>query len=533
MSASASFSDRFSAAARVSSALHDALQPVQVVLLAALLGRAHVLLALVEGGGDRGEALGERRVDLADAADRLPFAPQRLPLAAHRGVLGGDEPLGFRDHRRRLGGELPALLELLVATLGRTRRVVEATLHVGGPGLGHRRQPFPLGASGGQPRRHVVAGQGLDALAQSEPFGLLLTLRLETARLVGAAGLVGGHGGADAVRERLELLDDRRADLGVGEQLHPRDPGGGIAVARRRRVARPRERLHLQDQRPSGVLIGVLVFDRRGLGRDRSRRQRGEQRLGALGRGLGPGPLRDRRELVGAWRRQPVERSDRGVGVLAVGRHRLEFGGVGEAFEGEQSRPGVLRMARHAAQGLGLGEQGDRRVTGGLGRRRAGQRGELAGAGERPQRRDGPQRVAPGRCGQRGQPLHGGIAHAGLGVVAADGRERVRVGQSGHGGAADAHVGVVGGHLAEHVGGRLLEGLNGLETDGRVAVLPSGLGSELVENAHGFGRAGLAAGSGRSPLVYFTTLACSRLPQRRARLRRRPRGTAAPPSRAA
>ena len=61
--------------------------------------------------------------------------------------------------------------------------------------------------------------------------------------------------------------------------------------------------------------------------------------------------------------------------------------------------------------------------------------------------------VSPGDEASASKPLDGGVAHAALGVVAADGRERVRVGQSDHGGAANARVVVVGGHLGEHVAG--------------------------------------------------------------------------------
>ena len=153
-------------------------------------------------------------------------------------------------------------------------------------------------------------------------------------------------------------------------------------------------------------------------------------------------------------------------------------------------------------------------MPGRLRRRRAGQRGQLADCARgRPSAATARAESRRGDEASARQPLHGGVAHAGLGVVAADGRERVRVGQSGHGGAANARVVVVGGHLDEHVAGRLLEGLNGLETNGRVAVLPSGLGSELVENAHGFGRAGLAAGSGAEPpSVLHDFFACAASP---------------------
>ena len=99
---------RFSAAARVSSACTAPCSRCRLSSWLRLPGGAHVLLARLEGRGHGREPLGQRRIDLADPADRLPLAPQRLPLAAHRGVVGGDEPLGLFDDRRRLGGELRA-----------------------------------------------------------------------------------------------------------------------------------------------------------------------------------------------------------------------------------------------------------------------------------------------------------------------------------------------------------------------------------------------------------------------------------------
>ena len=139
--------------------------------------------------------------------------------------------------------------------------------------------------------------------------------------------------------------------------------------------------------------------------------------------------------------------------------------------------------------------------------------GQLPMLAQPAQRGDGTDRAVIGERGQRGQTLHRGVTYAGVDVVAADGRERVRVGQSGHGGAADARVVVVGGHLGEHVDGRVVEAGDGLESDGRIAVLPSGLGSELVENAHGWCRSSRTGSrAGAEPPSVLHEFACDGRP---------------------
>ena len=171
--------------------------------------------------------------------------------------------------------------------------------------------------------------------------------------------------------------------------------------------------------------------------------------------------------------------------MFAVDGHGLELTLIAETFQRQQPSARVGRVTGDAAKSLGLGQLRHGRVSTGLGGVRARQGGQLTMATEGAQGRDGLRR-GPDVSGQRHQPVYGGVAGAGVAVVACDGRQRVGISNTGHGRTAHARVVVFGSHLGEHIGVAVAEGLHGLQTNGRVAVLPLGLGTELIENAHGF-----------------------------------------------
>ncbi len=171
--------------------------------------------------------------------------------------------------------------------------------------------------------------------------------------------------------------------------------------------------------------------------------------------------------------------------MFAVHGHGLELGTIGEALERQQPRAGVGRVPRDTAEQAGVGQLSHGRVPHRLGRGRAGQARQILVPAERAEgahRRGGATRLSR----KRDDALHGGIPHAGVAVVARHGGQHVRIRQLAHGRPAHARIRIFGGHLDEHVGLGGVEGLNGLETHHRIAVFPSGLGAELVENTHAY-----------------------------------------------
>ena len=74
-----------------------------------------------------------------------------------------------------------------------------------------------------QPIGDVVAAEGFDARAHGGAIGLFLLERAALAFGVGARRFVGGEPLAHHVRRRFEIRFDGRLDVGVGEQLDPRD----------------------------------------------------------------------------------------------------------------------------------------------------------------------------------------------------------------------------------------------------------------------------------------------------------------------
>ncbi len=169
--------------------------------------------------------------------------------------------------------------------------------------------------------------------------------------------------------------------------------------------------------------------------------------------------------------------------MFPVDGHGFELAGIRQTFECQQPRAGIPGVAGDAPEQLGVGQFGHGGLTRRFRRRRTGQRRQIPGPPEGGQRAHGGGR-ATGLARQRHDPLHGGITHAGVAVVPNDGGEDLGIRQPAQGRPSNARVGVFGSYLNERVGVRGVQGLNGLETNHRVAVLPSGLRAELIENTH-------------------------------------------------
>ena len=67
--------------------------------------------------------------------------------------------------------------------------------------------------------------------AGGNAVGLFLLERAALAFGVGARRFVGGQAIANHVRRAFEVGLDVRLNVGVGEQLHPRDAAGGVRLA--------------------------------------------------------------------------------------------------------------------------------------------------------------------------------------------------------------------------------------------------------------------------------------------------------------
>jgi hypothetical protein len=143
----------------------------------------------------------------------------------------------------------------------------------------------------------VVAAQRFDAGAHRNTIGLFLLERAALTLGVGTGRFVGGQALADHVRGVLELGLDRVVDIGIGEQLDPRDARRGIRFAQLGEVGGRRQIAHLRHEVARLLLIRVLVggtaLRRRGRGLARL-----QQRARLLLRGLGARLLGDRGQRV-------------------------------------------------------------------------------------------------------------------------------------------------------------------------------------------------------------------------------------------
>ena len=550
MSVSASFSDSDSAAARVSSACTDALQPVEVVLLAALLAGAHVLLARLEGGRDRGEALDERRIDVADAHDRLPLAAQRLPLRrARRRSRPRPALRPRRPPRAPASRSSRACCDLRVAPLGglATRRRSGAARRppsvsaIGG-------SAFPLGrARSARPIGHVVAGERFDLLAQ----------RAAARPAPGAAPRRGAPRRRAPLR-RPPARSRTRSDRVSNSLDDPR------LALRRRRAARPTPRAPRRSRRAPTARSASTPTAPRICIAERARAVSG-RRPGiprpapAEPRPAPPrappaapwrawrrpwcGALRDGAEPLG--RRRASRRSSAATAASAcspLAATASSSAGIAQPLEGEQPGAGIRPRGARCRPGPWLGEQRHRRVP--RSPRAPPTRARVASSRCAPERaRAPPRRARPRRrptAASATSRCDGGVAHRRVAVVAADGRERVRVGRrttaarrtraSWSSVATWANTSAVG---VARGPARPRDGRPGR----RASILA--WGRSLSRMPMGSVRPDWPQGPARSPLVYFTTLArrrpaaVQRAPAPRRRRRRLRAALRAPPRRLA
>ena len=201
--------------------------------------------------------------------------------------------------------------------------------------------------------------------------------------------------------------------LGVGEQLDPRDAQRGVGLRGPCVMSGARaDRLHLIGELARALLIGFLELDgRRRVRRPRRLFARAQQRAGALLHGLGLGALHQPVEHLVGRRRRAARARDRGVGVLAARRDRLELRRIGQSLDRDEPGAGVAGMAGDAAERLLIGDLFDRGAAHRLERRRARHARQLALTAERGERRHGAERRAlVALLGERDQPRRRVIA---------------------------------------------------------------------------------------------------------------------------
>ena len=121
--------------------------------------------------------------------------------------------------------------------LGGAARFSETAIQFRGPRLGHGRHAFPRRARLGETVNEVLAGEAFNHDAHGDPVGLFL---LEDAALtigVGARGLIRRQALAHGVGRGFERGLDVVLDVGVGQQLHPRDAARRVGLAQLRQVS--------------------------------------------------------------------------------------------------------------------------------------------------------------------------------------------------------------------------------------------------------------------------------------------------------
>ncbi len=138
------------------------------------------------------------------------------------------------------------------------------------------------------------------------------------------------------------------------------------------------------------LLIGLAVFDG---GRCRRRRHRllalSQDDAGAFLYGFCASSLRKRGQRLVRWRRQTLERGDRGVGMLAARGDGFELDLISQFRDGDEPCVGIQSVARNAAERFLIRHVLDGRLANGLEPRTARRGGQLAFASERAKLRDG------------------------------------------------------------------------------------------------------------------------------------------------
>ncbi len=220
---SASLSERFSAAARVSSSCTDDLQAVQIVLLGSQATFAMLAFVRIERLDGSFVARQQLRIDFAFARDRLPLLSQRVPLPIARfRSRRWRQPFSICvDDCGRLLQQLSCGQAALMTTLSGAAGSVEALLKLGRPGLRHRRHAFPGRPRGGESIDQIVAIQAFDISAHRCSIGLLARQCLRLAFRFGTRGVVGSQRLANAIGQLLEARDQRRAALRRPRAVRP------------------------------------------------------------------------------------------------------------------------------------------------------------------------------------------------------------------------------------------------------------------------------------------------------------------------
>ncbi len=464
------------------------LQPQVLLLqrLRPLLARRSFELAQRRIGGV--EPLDGRGVVESRRRRLLPRLSQRLHLSA--GLLAGPalrEPL-------RVGAKPEGLLPDLALPHGgpvAAQRRCTAGLEPLVPPIGvrrlrQRRQRRPGCAGVLDARRHLVAGSGVDLLAERLAGCGGFGVRLPGARPLGVRRQV--------LRNRLLGPQPGRFESGREALVDAVERAPGARDLRQRRVAllqsvgRQRFEAFAQrrrGQRPPGLALDRGVDSRRrGLDGFSPGLHRARQVSGPLRGGPVLGAIGHLVEHVA--HRQPGDGRERNVLELRADRHDRDFRLRRHPPKRLEANRRQRRLPCHGRSGDVVAQPVQSRAGHGLVRSGPGHRDEVLRFGQPRQRRQALPLLGclerPGR--QVDQQRHGLFPHAFVRVRPANRRDRRRINHLPEGRNPDSRVPILSGDGHQRVLLVERQFLNSGGTNGRAAVLPSGLGAKPVEKSH-------------------------------------------------